>query len=147
MHLMGGLGNQMFQYAAVRALSVKRGIPFAVDFDDPYLYAKRNLELDVFNLSYQTATYGQLFSAKPKRKLLRRLYKWTGNDPNCNLYKEDKDFHYQPGLFNCPDGSYISGFWQSEKYFSEISDLIRQDFTFKAEATGANKKWLQQIDN
>ena len=143
--LMGGLGNQMFQYAAGRALSLKRNTPFVVDFDDPYIYAKRSFGLDVFNLEYQNATGSQLSKSKPKTKVMRRLYKWTGNDPDKYLYREKKDFHYQPELFTCPDESYISGFWQSEKYFADIADTIRQDFGFKTEPSEANKIWLSKI--
>lgn len=143
--LMGGLGNQMFQYAAGRALSLKRNTPFVVDFDDPYIYAKRSFGLDVFNLEYQNATGSQLSKSKPKTKVMRRLYKWTGNDPDKYLYREKKDFHYQPELFTCPDESYISGFWQSEKYFADIADTIRQDFDFKADPSDANKEWLSKI--
>jgi hypothetical protein len=142
---MGGLGNQMFQYAAVRALSLKRKTPFAVDFDDPYKYAIRNFGLDVFELNYQTPTSSQLFKAKPKTKVLRRLYKWTGNNPDAYLYTEQKDFQYQPEFFTCPDGAYISGFWQSEKYFSDYADVIRKDFTFAEPASGQNLTWLEQI--
>lgn len=145
--LMGGLGNQMFQFAAARALSVKRSIPFVIDFDDPYIYAKRSFDLDVFNLEYQKAIPRQLAASKPKTKVMRRLYKWTGNNPDAHLYKEIKDFHFQPGLFSCPDGAYISGFWQSEKYFIDIEADIRCDFSFKKEPEGDNKKWLEKINN
>jgi hypothetical protein len=145
--LMGGLGNQMFQYAAARALSLKRGIPFTIDFDDPYIYAKRSFGLDVFNLEYKKASVVQLLLSKPKTKVLRRLYKWTGNNPDKYLYRENKDFHFQPELFNCADNSYISGFWQSEKYFADIADTIREDFTFKHPAVGANQKWLNTIQS
>ncbi|MBW4890082.1 alpha-1,2-fucosyltransferase [Mucilaginibacter sp. HMF5004] len=145
MQLMGGLGNQMFQYAAAKALSLKRNIPFATDFDDPYIYAKRSFGLDVFNLEYQTATTKQLSKSKPKTKVMRRLYKWTGNNPDKYLYREKKDFHYQPEFFDCNDGSYISGFWQSEKYFLDIADTIRRDFSFKNRPSAANSAWLEKI--
>src|SRR4051812_8254137 len=54
--LMGGAGNQLFQYAAARALSIKRNIPFKVDFDDPYTFVKRSYNLNFFKLSVDFAT-------------------------------------------------------------------------------------------
>ncbi|MBS1565221.1 MAG: hypothetical protein JST39_12580, partial [Bacteroidetes bacterium] len=144
--IMGGLGNQMFQYAAARALSQKRNIPFKVDFDDPYIYAKRRFSLDVFNLPADFASPRELRSCKPKTKFIRRWWKYTGRNPDNKLYREKKDFHFDPAFFNCPDGSYISGFWQSELYFKEIEDVIRKDFSFRHPPSPANKAVLERVE-
>ncbi len=141
---MGGLGNQMFQYAAARALSVKRNIPFKIDFDDPYKFVTRKLNLDLFNTEFQIATKRELNKCKPKRKFEKRFWMLLGKDPANRLYREKKDFHFDPGFFDCPDGAYVSGFWQTEKYFIDIEDTIRSDFKFAKEPSAENKEWLNK---
>ena len=43
-------------------------------------------------------------------------------------------FHFNEGLFNdCPDWVDLQGFFQTEKYFSHVSDMIREMFTFRPE--------------
>ncbi len=145
--LMGGLGNQMFQYAAARALSLKRDIPFKIDFDDPYKFVKRKLNLFPFSLEVQRASWSELQKCKPKRRVEKRLWLLAGKDPLCKLVREKADYMYDPGFFSCPDGAYLSGFWQTEKYFSDIEDTIRSDFKFREPAAGVNKEWLDRISN
>ena len=142
---MGGLGNQMFQYAAARALSIKRGIPFKIDFDDPYKFVKRELNLAAFNLKVDIASKRELNKCKPKRRFKKRLWMLLGKDPAFRLYREKGDYTFYPDFFSCPDGAYISGFWQTEKYFLDIEDIIRSDFQFVRQASGKNEEWLKLI--
>jgi Glycosyl transferase family 11 len=143
---MGGLGNQLFQYAAARALSVKRDIPFRIDFDDPYKFVKRELCLSAFNLEVQQATWWDLQRCKPKRRIEKRLWMLVGKDPSCRLYREQGDYSFDPGFFSCRDGAYLSGFWQTEKYFLDIEDIIRSDFEFIIPASEQNDEWLKKIN-
>lgn len=143
---MGGLGNQMFQYSAARALSIKRGIPFKIDFDDPYRYVQRHFSLDIFNLKAEMATKDELRKCKPKRMFEKRWWMLLGKDPDFRLFKEKKDFQYDATFFECPDGAYISGFWQSEKYFSGIRDIIYKDFEMVQPASEKNMEWLDKIN-
>ncbi len=145
--LMGGLGNQMFQYAAGKALSIKRGIPIKVDFDCPYPHIKYEYSLGIFKLHAEFATPRELRRCKPKRRLAKRLYLLLGKNPECLLLRERRDFHFQSDLFLAPDGSYISGFWQSEKYFNDIADIIRNDFSFRSPPDGENQKLCTQMRN
>lgn len=142
---MGGLGNQMFQYAAARALSLHRGIPFKIDFDDPYTFVKRELNLSAFNLNVEQASRMERWKCKPKRRYEKRLWMLLGKDPANKLYREKKDYTFDPGFFNCPDGAYVSGFWQTEKYFIDIEDTIRNDFNFRVPPLPSNENWLKQI--
>lgn len=144
---MGGLGNQMFQYAAARSLSLKRNIPFKIDFDDPYKFVQRKLSLSAFNLTVEHATWWELQQCKPKRKIEKRLYMLVGKDPDCRLFKEKTDYKFDPVFFSCPDGAYISGFWQTEKYFLDIEDKIRSDFKFITTPPGNNQEWLNKINS
>ncbi len=144
---MGGLGNQLFQYAAAKALSMKTNIPFKIDFDDPYKFVKRELNLFPFKLKVTQANWWELQKCKPKRRIEKRLWMLVGKDPASQLFREKGDYTYDPDFFSCPDGAYLSGFWQTEKYFQEIEDTIRSDFEFTIPASEKNKTWLKQIQS
>lgn len=143
--LMGGLGNQMFQYAAGKSLSDKTGIEFSIDFDCPYRHIKYRYNLDVFKLKVKSASAADIWKSKPKTKVLKRLFMMTGKDYNCKLVTEKKDFVFDPEFFGIEDGSYVRGFWQSEKYFKDIANTIREDFSFVSEPEGRNKEFADQI--
>ena len=89
----------MFQYAAARALTVTRGGTFAIDFDDPYKFVKRELRLDVFNAKFRMADRKELNLLKPKRKIEKRILVFLGKNPSQYLFKEVKDFHFQENFF------------------------------------------------
>jgi hypothetical protein len=42
---------------------------------------------------------------------------------------------------------YLEGYWQSEKYFSDIDSLIRSDFSFREEMSDQAKEMLRTIEN
>ena len=57
-HIIGGLGNQMFQYAAGRALSLERGVPMRLDVSGFAGYSlHQGFELQrVFNCTAEIAS-------------------------------------------------------------------------------------------
>lgn len=143
--LMGGLGNQMFQYAAGRALSLERNINFCIDFDCPYKHIKYKYELDKFNINPQFATFRQLLYSKPKRKLTKRVYLLLGKNIDAKLVREKKNFSYDPSFFSVDDHSYLGGFWQTEKYFLKYENIIRNDFSFRVEADDVNREIISDM--
>ncbi len=145
--LMGGIGNQMFQHATARALSTKRGIPFKVHFEDPYKDAVRRYNLDVFTLTTEQASNKELKKIRPSIGFKRKVHKWFRFQEKKHFVSEQSYFVFNENLFNCPSNSYVYGFWQTEKYFIEVEDLIRADFTFKEPAIGENKVLLNCIMN
>ena len=123
--LMGGLGNQMFQYAAARRLALKHGTGVTLDvshFDNPpQRGVGREYELDCFALE-ANVTHEPVVTARrgplgiTKKPLLIR----------------EKRFAFQPELLNAGDNVLLTGYWQSEKYFVDCSQTIRRDFTFRS---------------
>ena len=107
--ISGGLGNQMFQYAAGRAVSLRENTSLKLDIsgysDDKF---GRHYSLDVFNIKVTLAT--------PLDCLISRLFK-----------------------------TYLDGYWQSEKYFIEYSDQIRQDFKLKPRPDKNVTEYLKKI--
>jgi len=113
---LGQLGNQMFQYAALRGISNKIGTNFMIPdhreiFDDGIGNKYTILLFDVFNL--KNASY-------------------TGMLDTVN-YVQESHFHFDEEMFDLPKKEDYSlyGFFQTEKYFKHIENSIRIDFSFK----------------
>lgn len=113
--LKGGLGNQLFQYSATRAVAVQHSADFY--FDISYFQKTKN---------------GDLYLNKFSNTILPM---WEGK---CRLPKFADDFNYKP----IPDNVYLTGWWQSEKYFKPIEKLIRDELAFSQKTVEyVNKKY------
>jgi hypothetical protein len=151
-HLIGGLGNQMFQYAAARALSLKRNVPLYLDVQDFNGYALHNgYELnDVFNINTQLAGNAELKgvlgwrACSPIRKKLYRpqLSKFRGK-----RMVVDTQFSSWRQLNEMPNDCYLMGNWQTEHYFNDCQEVIRADFSFRLPSTSINAALKEQINN
>jgi hypothetical protein len=149
-HLIGGLGNQMFQYAASRALSLERDVPLYLDVQDFKGYALHNgYELSrVFNINTQLAGNAELKQVlgwraySPIRKKLYRpqLSKFRGKrmfvDTQFSTWRQIKEV---------PNDCYLMGNWQTEHYFKDFQDAIRADFSFRLPPAGRNAVLSEQI--
>lgn len=149
-NIIGGLGNQMFQYAAGRAHSLKLGVPLKLDTRDFSGYQlHQGFELNrLFNcraeiatdsdlahvLGWQRAKLAQQVLRRPQLKRLR--YKSFVVEPH---------FNYWSGINQLEDNKYLYGYWQSEKYFIEFAENIREDFTFKFPFSDQNAEIAEQI--
>lgn len=160
--LVGGLGNQMFQYALGRHLSISRNRELRLDISgydgnvaDP-LKGVRIFSMHPFNIQAkfaQASDLGPFVWVKKTNlpyKLLRRINRF-GNYRNKSYIVEPSVFYFKfdPQLLKADlsDPVYIEGYWQTEKYFKAIEDVIRKDFTFKEPPTGFNADLLNRIEN
>ncbi len=150
--LQGGLGNQMFQYAAGRVLSYKYNVPLKLDIR--FLLDRtprknaifRDFDLDIFpNISIDFATKKDIaaftvpFSANPFFYFLKRKLK-----RDRNVFKETS-VNYQPEFNSITGNVYLDGYWQSEKYFKSLNEIIRHDFSFGTFAVEKNLKLKDEI--
>jgi hypothetical protein len=134
--LIGGLGNQMFQYAAGKALSLKHNVPLLLDKthlekDANGAYTQRHYELDCFSIepcfvNEKELAFFQENSGKLKRVMIRMFPELTSK---ITLYESGHLFYRN--FFRLPSDTYLKGFWQSEKYFKNYEREIRQDFVIK----------------
>lgn len=149
--LVGGLGNQMFQYATGRKLALLKNTELYIDtsFLDKNpdgAYTKRNLELNVFNLSLKIASQNDIekFKINSSNKYSRVLQR---NFPFLfkNLYVAESGVGYNNQFLNFQDNTYLDGFWQSEKYFENIKPILCKEFSPKEPLNSENNKWLEKI--
>jgi len=105
----GRLGNQMFQFAALKGIARNRNLDYMLppsndinEYQDHRLLTLFEMENVPVGITYHTQTIRQ------------------------------KDFTFDENLFNtCPDAVELFGHFQSEKFFAHIREELLKDFTFK----------------
>lgn len=151
--LCGGLGNQMFQYALGRQLSILKGTPLKLDlswYQDMGTSTPRKYELDAFGISSIEASDDEIQAVKNSApSLLFRLRKHILRQPipyykQREVYEPDT-FRFWPEIFKCPRNSYLVGYWQTYKYFADIANVIRDDFSVKMPIEPTNDNLLSHI--
>ncbi len=149
-HIIGGLGNQMFQYAAGRALSLERGQSLRLDISGFAGYGlHQGFELQrIYNCPVEIATENEVrsilgwqFSSGIRRIVARSSMSVLRR----NEFVVEPHFHYWPGINHVPQNCYLAGYWQSEKYFQSHAAVIRADFTFRPPLTQRNAELVEQI--
>lgn len=123
---LGGLGNQMFQYAFYRSLQLS-GNEACLDISSFVSYDFHNgYELErVFGLCPVMASENQL--SKFKNNILLKILN------KANIYSriiKQKNLGFDGRYLQLKGNKYFEGYWQSEKYFKNIEAQIRTDFTF-----------------
>ena len=149
--LIGGLGNQMFQYAAGLALAQRTGQPLRVDTTELRRYNRhQGYQLpDIFLGEFQQASEWELLKTL-------RLNKKKGTKRSLEI---DPNWQMRPGKrlirqnthnfwlgFNALSGPcYLAGYWQSSKYFANATESLRRAFTFRTPANAENQAMAQRM--
>jgi len=146
--LEGGLGNQMFQYAFGRALSISTGSQLNLDLS---FLQKRNLSakyksgvsaftyrdfnLDIFDIKYHELITKERIYGRLGLKISRKL------PIDLPFIVTQKNYSY------AKKNALYSGLWQSRKYFFDYEDILRKDLVFKVEVKGSSRPILSKIKN
>jgi len=122
----GRLGNQMFQYAGLRGIAANRGYDWVIPRPDSYGDSNYGL-FDCFEMgSVEEKNFGKL------------------NAPSIATGQ----FHFSQEFFDgCPDNTNLHDYFTTEKYFANIKDVIRKDFTFKKEILEPCKEIVDELEN
>ncbi len=144
--LSGGLGNQMFQYAAGLALAEHHRTVLKLDVSwfraDPAYEAHNRYALSCLNITEQFATQDEIDRIRGV-KLTRterwsvalaramRLRRYAGRHATPGNWHQPPTFAFYPQFFEQPDNTYLNGMFQSEKFFSQVSNLLRAQFSFR----------------
>jgi glycosyl transferase family 11 len=136
--LGGGLGNQLFQYAAGRALASRTGARLLLD--DSRIRAPGGFGYVLGNLAIEEVlVFGR--HCGPEAECYRTM---AENELGFPFLREHS-FDYDARFETFPAPAILFGFWQSEKYFRSIAESIRSEFRLSAAPTGANARWLDEI--
>lgn len=135
-HLKGGLGNQLFQYAAGRRLAHKHNIELKLDVTclkvtDKWLpHGCDQYKLCYFKIQENFATPEEIEYAKNS---------FMGEEADGYNQK------FMPEVLDYPDNVYLDGFLENEHYFADIADIIRREFTLKVPLGTTAQHWREKI--
>lgn len=146
--LDGGLGNQMFQYAAGRRLSCIHNVDIKLDISRLKKSTLRAYNLGVFNIQEkftQAEEIPRLASQTTEMKK-RALTLWKNlQSMQALTYVQERHFHFDSEILNLPDNVYLDGYWQCERYFFDIQEIIRREFTVKYPQQGRDQALAELI--
>lgn len=130
--IKGGLGNQLFCYAAARRLAIVNDAELVIDdvtgFARDRLYQRTYL-LDRFKIPCRKATPAERL--EPFERVRRAILKWINRRRSFyeRTYIEQEGLDFDPRLldYKVRSSVYLDGLWQSEGYFKDIASVIRKD--------------------
>ena len=150
--LTGGIGNQLFIYSAARCISYINNAELILDdltgFKNDLTYF-RKFQLNHFNIKARIANKSEcLYPFRGIRKLFLNFLNKISIQKNLVFYQE-KDISYNPNFVNKKFKKVfiLEGYFQSEKYFSGIENIIRNDLKFIKPTDHVNLEWEKVILN
>ncbi len=149
--LQGGLGNQLFQYAAGKTIASKNNAMLFFDLtyftNTPEGSTPREYALAPFNLNVEVQQCDSKYKYLPGMvgKILRKITKSFPFKKNgIDMYHEKTpDFDHHVTTLKPP--LWINGYWQSEKYFTEIAHIIRQEIGTPRALSFSSQAMLEAI--
>jgi hypothetical protein len=135
-HIIGGLGNQMFQYATARRLAYKRKAPLKLDIAELELDTLRTYSLNHLSISAQFATPDECKELARRKPFYRKK----------TFIRERRPTYESRIKFKVPP-VYLKGYWGSAKYFDDIAPLIRAEFEVSTPPSVENAAMLSEIGN
>jgi hypothetical protein len=150
--IKGGLGNQLFCYAASRRLALINGAELVIDdftgFARDYRY-HRQYALDHFHIPARKATQAERL--EPFERYRRGLIKWLSQRKAFaqRQYLEQEGIDFDERLLTLKvDGTlYMDGYWQGEGYFKDVEQIIREDLRIIPPEDALNLRRAEEIRN
>jgi len=160
--LLGGLGNQLFQYAVGRSLSIDRDDSLYLDasfYDYPHFWtATRECKLNHFNITGDfihcprlPASFMSLVSQGAWKMpemvnfASESLFRKIPCPIHQTQYIHESILNSCPEMFDLSGNLYLDGNWQSEKYFDKYPDVIKNDLRVLTSPSPENIKWGEFI--
>lgn len=149
MRIQGGLGNQLYQYAFGRSLSLHSGRLMLLE--------TRYISRDSFR-KYELASFN--INEKYPDMLSKWCVRWAASNSSGKMFRtvcplawnykivRDKETGFDISIFNLAKGTIVfEGYWQSFKYFERYQNVIKSELTFKKEPSVRNANMLEEIES
>jgi len=138
--LMGGLGNQMFQYALARKLSLLHDVSLKFDVSQFEARKIRKYSLNHFNVIENFAAEDDIVRIKGLepisfRKIAEKILPYYKRSYIC-----ERNCNFDLNILRSPENVYLNGFWQSEYYFEDVKDILLREFTIKTKQDSVNEQ-------
>jgi Glycosyl transferase family 11 len=148
--IFGGIGNQLFCYAAARRLALFSGAELAIDHRSGFVRDvdyDRRYQLDHFNIECRKASDSELLHPCPRirRYVLRIANRRRAFYKRTYVQQEGVDFDPRLLRFKPRGTVYLEGYWQSEDYFKDVEAVIREDLRIKPPNDRVNVDVAAQI--
>ncbi len=127
--IVGGLGNQMFQYAYAKALQ-QNGHQVKIDISKFKTYKLHGgYHLEKFKIDLDQADYFSILLG------------------NIGLKKsiKEKNLLFDSKITSLSGNEYIKGYFQTEKYFKNIRETLLKQFVVKKELSTSTIQYLKEI--
>jgi len=144
--LSGGLGNQLFQYAAARALSIKLNLPLKLDVSWFSNIPNRNFALTPYSIEAEICEQNH-FIPNFLRPYINRFSKRYCMTRMGSIVFRERNFAFNETFNNISSPVFLEGYWQSEKYFKDASAHIHNDFILKEPISSECRSILDEINN
>jgi len=150
-HLNGGLGNQMFQYAFGKRTAENNNDILKLDLshysNTHPTETPRRYNLDIYNINESFASDKEIGALKfGNRSFFSRILSWLSVSDEERSYIVEKFFQFDQSMLDIKGNAYLQGYWQSEKYFNDIRKVLLENFTIKTHLDDKNKKVLDGIN-
>jgi hypothetical protein len=147
---MGGLGNQLFQYALARSIALKHNDVLKLDatyFDE--FKAHNGFRLNAFCVDAPLATIEEIKRLAPRSRVLHRLARkgiFHFKKKSFYIEKREEESRFIPRVFDYGD-IYLSGYFCNENYFADIRGVLLDDLKLREPIGDEAQKYLARIND
>ena len=154
-NLMGGLGNQLFQYAAAKHLSTINNTELKIDesnFRKLTSNSEHSFQLTCFNISARQATRSEIWKVvRPTNFLARTIGIAFGMSPHKAkskaVFREPEGSNFKPDVLKLKGDRYLIGYYNSYKYFDPIRKLLIDEYRPREEISAQGQELSKLIES